>query len=148
MRVDCLLTHTSKRRNRSQEQALPTPAMKTVPVRGKMPNSLLGRGSLTAMPDMAQNVINDVIMAIPFLPVSWRMWALPVLCSSGVPCRKVQGSQGRGWMAAHWGRQNPDSSGVTALRATHHPQRDVCPMFQTSLGHQWLYRICTMVLLS
>lgn len=51
---ECLLTHTSQRRNKSQEQALPIPAVKAVPVYGKMPNSLFQRGSPTAMPDMAQ----------------------------------------------------------------------------------------------
>lgn len=101
--------------------------MKTVPVYGKKPNCLLGRGG--DLPQQRQTWLscdNVVIVAVTFLPVSWRMWPVPALCSSGVPCRKVQGSQ-----AAHWGRQNPDSSGATALRATHHPQRDV----EMSLPH-------------
>lgn len=47
---------------------------------------------------------HNVIVAITFLPVSWRMWPLPVLCSSGVPCRKVHGSQARGWLHTKAGR--------------------------------------------
>lgn len=46
----------SKRRNKPQEQALPIPAIKAVPVYGRVQNSLYGKvcpGSRTAMTDTA-----------------------------------------------------------------------------------------------
>lgn len=80
---ECSLTRASQRKNRSQEQALPTPATKAVPAR--------------------QN---------PKLPVR----------------EEISHSNAR------------HGSAMTS--------HDACPMFQTSLGQQWLNRIWTMVLLS
>lgn len=120
---ECLLTHTSQRRNKSQEQALPIPAIKAVPVYGKMPNSLFRRGSPTAMPDMAQ------------LSQCYRGHHLPACLLKNVAtasvvqlrCALQEGawltSQG---MAAHQGRQNPDSSAATALPITRREMSAPC----------------------
>lgn len=116
MEHECLLRYSFQRRNKPQERALPIPAIKAVPVYGRVQNSLYGRVC-------HDRLGSSITMLLSWPSSSWLSSKEYDSCqccviSSGVLCRKgahLCAGLTRQGMAPHRCRQNSVSSGATAL---------------------------------